>query len=171
MGLQNSSINIAGFAKPVFFAALAILAVSTGALTYQFSRYDIQTLHGERYRWQALEGKWVIVNYFAQWCAPCLRELPELNSLNQSLPEDVVLLGINFDPMTETQARAMAEKHNISFDVIIADNQTSMPMTTPQYLPATYIINPKGQVAIKLAGEQTEAGLLETLNKLKLQTL
>ena len=45
---------------------------------------------------EELRGQWVVINYWAQWCKPCIEEIPELNALDQKY-EQVTVLGVNYD--------------------------------------------------------------------------
>ena len=47
----------------------------------------------------ALKGQWVVINYWARWCKPCVKEIPELNKLNQQ-HTDITVLGVNYDGAT-----------------------------------------------------------------------
>jgi len=48
------------------------------------------TFHSADYR-----GQWVVINYWAEWCKPCIKEIPELNGLDRR--EGYRVLGANFD--------------------------------------------------------------------------
>ena len=41
-------------------------------------------------------GRWLVINYWAEWCTPCIKEIPELNQLAQQYPE-LAVVGVNFD--------------------------------------------------------------------------
>ncbi|MCW8092421.1 TlpA family protein disulfide reductase [Alteromonas sp. ASW11-130] len=131
---------------------------------------DFKTVQGAKYRWQQLEGNWVVLNYFAKWCAPCLRELPELNRFAESAGKDVKLFGVNYDLMPHSEIEDMIDEFEIQFEVIPNDANNKLPTQTPSYLPATFIVSPKGKVVATLLGEQTEAGLKQKIKTLKSQT-
>jgi len=44
-----------------------------------------------------LKGRWVLINYWAEWCKPCLEEIPELNTFAEAHSEQVSVLGVNYD--------------------------------------------------------------------------
>src|SRR5690606_11211450 len=52
--------------------------------------------HGAVVTPQSLQGQWLVINYWAEWCAPCRKEIPELNALPEHI-DGVRVLGVNFD--------------------------------------------------------------------------
>ncbi|MEC8904684.1 MAG: TlpA disulfide reductase family protein [Pseudomonadota bacterium] len=157
----------AGKIKPILFLVLLALVAFAGAYTYQRLQHDFETLDGTAYLWQDLEGKWVVVNYFAPWCAPCLREMPELVTFNHSLPDDTRLFAINYDLKTKPELKAMAKKFDIELPVIVSSPDTKLPMQKPPYLPATFILGPDGKIKDTIMGEITAAHLRQRLAELK----
>ena len=154
--------------KIVGFIVVTLLALGAGIFTYQSQQVDFETVNGEGYRWGELKGQWTIINYFAPWCAPCLREMPELNAFSQNLPEDTLLFAINYDRQTTSQITEVANKYTIEVPIIFASESTVLPMEKPPYLPATFIIGPKGKVVDTIMGEVSEQDLKERIRKLKL---
>jgi peroxiredoxin len=151
--------------KIALYLVVSISALIIG-ISYQLSnRYDFSTLDGSTYQFKELEGKWVVINYFAEWCAPCLREIPELNEFKLSSDEaqNAVLFGVSYDAMQDHELSLLAEKYNIKFP-LINNVETALPFETPQYLPATYLIRPDGTLAGQLLGEQSMQSLNEALS-------
>lgn len=146
---------------------LVLLSVAAGGFVYKVTRNDFQTLNGQGYRWNSLEGQWIIVNYFAPWCAPCLREMPELHHFENNAPSNTKIFAVNFDVMSKEDLREMAEEHNIQLDVIYVDESTVLPMEKPPYLPATYIIAPDGKVVDAIMGEVSSDLLNDRLQLLQ----
>jgi thiol-disulfide isomerase/thioredoxin len=145
--------------------AIALFALTTGLLVNTTMKKDFVTLDGEAHQWQDFEGSWVIVNYFARWCAPCLREIPELNRFyfeNKSVP----IFAISFDPLSQEQLSELRDTYDIAFPILYSIE--SLPWTkAPNTLPHTIIIDPKGRVVKQLKGEQSAESLSQILVELQ----
>ncbi|WP_034474164.1 TlpA family protein disulfide reductase [Aestuariibacter salexigens] len=151
--------------KTFVFAFLAALA---GASAYHFinnkDNVDFETLDGSAYQWQQLQGQWVVVNYFAEWCAPCLKEVPELNEFNEysKTNDNVSLFAVSFDQVSDSELRRIKTQYEMEFP-LIKTGAVNMPMQRPDSLPATYLIRPDGTVARHLLGEQSAQKLIQAL--------
>lgn len=153
--------------KIASMSLLMLLSAGAGVWLYQANQSDFVTTDGTQYRWASLEGSWVIINYFAPWCVPCLREMPELHHFNQNLPDNTHLFAINYDKLSDSDLAAMLATHNITLKVIRADEDTQLPMQKPGYLPATFIIGPDGEVKDTIMGEVSAAMLKSRLQVLQ----
>lgn len=125
---------------------------------------DVVTDADNEFRWGNLGEKTVVVNYFAEWCAPCLRELPELNEFNQKKAKDVELIGVSFDPMSNAELAELKQRHGIEFQLALMEPAPKFPFQRPQMLPATYVIKPDGSVKGPLMGEQDLESLENAVN-------
>lgn len=106
-------------------------------------------------------GRWLVINYWAEWCGPCREEIPELNRLASHQPEHIAVVGINFDGITGAELDRAVEAMNIEFSSAGQDLAASYTYPPPRVLPTTIIIDPRGNVTHQLQGPQTYAGLLE----------
>lgn len=111
---------------------------------------------------QDLRGQWVVINYWAKWCKPCLEEIPELNALAEKHPK-IVVLGVNYDGATGDELATQAAQFNIKFRLLEEDPAAQLGISRPVVLPTTLLLNPEGQVSKTLVGPQTEQSLLEAL--------
>lgn len=141
---------------------LGIMALGAGMLAFNTQRPDFTTVDGSNYQWQKLQGKWVVVNYFAQWCAPCLREIPQLNQFYAQNNPQIKMFAISFDPASDQQLADMQQKYDIQFPLIAKVNGP-LPMLRPNSLPATFLIAPDGTVAKKLLGEQSAESINQAI--------
>jgi thiol-disulfide isomerase/thioredoxin len=151
--------------KILLYLVIGLTSLSLGVAYQLNTRYDFSTLDGSTYQFKELQGKWVVINYFAEWCAPCLREIPELNEFKKltDSKQNAVLFGISYDAMQDHELTLLAEKYNIAFS-LINNIETNLPFETPQYLPATYLIRPDGTLAGQLLGEQNSKSLSEAIS-------
>lgn len=122
---------------------------------------DFTTNQGNEQAWSDYSGEYVVVNFFAEWCAPCLKELPELNEFHQLHGEEVSLIGVSYDQLNEEKLQALVDKYDIQFPLMLSEPMPNLPFERPKMLPATYIIKPSGEVSEPLLGEQS----LESLRR------
>lgn len=120
--------------------------------------------HGKRIEQQSLTSRWLVVNYWAEWCGPCREEIPELNALSIERP-DVAVVGINFDGLTESELRDVSELMDIRFPVLQHDFASALGLTKPSVIPTTYIIAPDGGETITLQGPQSAEALLKVIEQ------
>ena len=152
--------------KKSIIALLCLLAVVLGIVVNLNQRVDFKTLDGEEYRWETLQGNWLVVNYFAEWCVPCLREIPELNQFYTENKQHLAMFAVSFDALSTAQLAELKTKYNIQFPVIAQFNADT-PMSRPKSLPATFIIGPDGRVVKQLLGEQSAESLSLAIEHLK----
>lgn len=138
--------------------ALMLLA---GALLAGCSQTDLQGAQGEAISWDEYRGQWVLVNYWAEWCKPCLEEIPELNHLDKA--PDITVLGVNFDGVTGDELVQLGQTMGIEFTMLGADPGSEFGWVTPAALPATFVVDPQGQLLEVRFGPQTEEELRELI--------
>ena len=98
-------------------------------------------------------GHWAVVNHWAEWCKPCIKEIPELNALERKYPQ-VAVLGVNFDAARGEELQSQIDSLGIEFPVILEEPSAALGTQLPQVLPTTLILNPDGQLVATLVGPQ-----------------
>lgn len=137
------------------FRALAVALVLTalgGCQPQTFERAD-----GSALSWDALRGQWVLVNYWARWCKPCLQEIPELNALDAA--SDITVLGVNYDGVNGVELVQQGQELGIEFALLAEDPGPALGWSAPVGLPATFVVTPDGSLLQARFGPQTEAGI------------
>ena len=132
------------------------------ALLAGCAKPDFSDTSGQGYRLSSFEGSWLVINYWATWCAPCIKEIPELIALDEN-HEDIRVFGVNFDAPPPAEMAAQIEKMKITFPVLAEDPYLRLGVEKPTVLPTTVIVGPDGQVASVLVGPQTEESLLAAI--------
>lgn len=102
-------------------------------------------------------GKPLLVNYFAPWCAPCLREIPLLEALAREGQTAVVM--VNYDPATPAELAKLAGQYRIKVPLLIARQEASLPFPRPAGLPTSYLLDGEGKLQQTLVGELTPSRL------------
>jgi thiol-disulfide isomerase/thioredoxin len=103
---------------------------------------------------QSLRGQWVVINYWAQWCKPCIEEIPELNALDQSY-SNVAVLGVNYDGAAGDELQRQIGTLGVAFPTLREDPAALLGQPRPTVLPTTLILNPDGEIVATLVGPQT----------------
>jgi thiol-disulfide isomerase/thioredoxin len=140
-------------------AMLAVFLMSCGK---QAPPVTLELLDGNVLHQKDWQGKWVFINYWAEWCKPCAEEVPELNRFAASKP-DVLVLGVNFDKPKVADLLRQTNGFRIEYPVVTNDIQPAFPHAVPQGLPATIVINPEGKIVDTLQGPQTQATLAQAM--------
>jgi len=141
---------------------LFVITTLAMLLTACVKPVDFNDTRGNGYRFEDMQGRWVVINYWAEWCAPCVKEIPELAALSDN-HADIKVFGVNYDqPDPETMARQI-EKLKVTFPVIDHDPYQHFGIEKPEVLPTTLIITPAGELRDVLVGPQTESSLLEII--------
>src|SRR5690606_23947141 len=109
------------------------------------------------------EGRPVFVNYWAEWCAPCREEIPELNEFAAANRGRMVLYGVNFDAASGDELRRQELALGIEFPTLEVDPGISLGLPLPMVLPVTRVLDGDGKLITQLAGVQTLATLEEAL--------
>ncbi|HAH80996.1 MAG TPA: hypothetical protein DCL88_07180 [Gammaproteobacteria bacterium] len=127
------------------------------------SEPSFRVADGSSIRFSDLHGEWVVLNYWAEWCAPCREEIPELNELRQQGSQrgvEIRVLGVNYDGLEGADLNAVMQRMEIEFPVLVDDPRENFRIGRAEVLPMTVVIDPKGTVQAVLAGPQTAESLL-----------
>ena len=125
---------------------------------------QIEFSDGTRTQMSHWDDRWLIINYWAEWCAPCRHEIPELNQLhNERVGSGLVVLGVNYDGLRQPKLGDVMQRMQIEFPVLKQDPQLRYGYQRAEHLPMTVLINPAREVHEVLVGPQTATSIMAAL--------
>ena len=164
--------------KPLQNNLTKIFSVLILALTFSFTQstyaaafddnVEFVDLDGKKVMLHDFKGKWVVVNLWATWCPPCLKEIPDLVMFHDKYSKNkAVVLGVNYEDIEPFKVRNFAESQMVNFPIVRFPGKTN-GKTTPfgplRGLPTTYVVNPKGETVAARTGMITGEQLEEFIN-------
>ena len=129
--------------------ALAVLILCMSGLRADYESqepvdFSLQQLHGEMLSLNDFRQKWVVLNYWATWCAPCRKEIPDLSALGEAR-NDLVVLGLAYEDTDIETFDEFLEEFKPSYPILLVDVYAPPePFGAPKALPTTIILNPEG---------------------------
>lgn len=104
-------------------------------------------------------GKRIFINYWAEWCKPCITEIPELNEFALQHKDKVIVLGFNFDRKQGAELLAAMQKTGMAFPATMTDPASVFSIPDIGGLPTTLVLDEQGRLITALMGPQTAATL------------
>ncbi|MGS0997782.1 TlpA family protein disulfide reductase [Rhodanobacter sp. UC4451_H18] len=136
--------------------ALAFVAPLHAAMPAQ-PTLKVTTLDGKSFDLAAQRGHWVIVNYWATWCVPCIKEMPDISHF-VAAHQNVRAIGLAYEDSEPADIKAFLAKHPVVYPIAqVTVDKPLKDFDAPRGLPMTYLIDPEGRVAQQKLGPVTEA--------------
>lgn len=136
--------------------ALILLCLIAGtSLASDNLQFEIEDHKGNRLSEQDFSGQWLLVNYWASWCKPCIAEMPELDALARENPL-VSVIGLSMDE-TMGDLEIYLARHPVQYPVALFDPANKPPGNLPmaRVLPTSYLYSPSGHLVEKWPGKIT----------------
>jgi thiol-disulfide isomerase/thioredoxin len=112
----------------------------------------VSTLDGATFDLAEQRGNWVIVNFWATWCSPCIKEMPDISEYVKA-HANVRAIGLAYEDTERAELEAFARAHPVSYPLAQVDVFDPPPgFAAPRGLPTTWLIAPDGRVAQKFTG-------------------
>jgi thiol-disulfide isomerase/thioredoxin len=148
------------------FIAAAFLFCGFALAAPNLPELSVKTIDGKTFELAKQRGKWVVVNYWATWCGPCRKEMPDLSKLATERAKDVAVIGLAFEETELADVQKFLKEHPVSYPIAQVDTtEPPKDFDSPRGLPMTYLIAPDGAVAEKFLGPVTSEMLAQAIAK------
>ncbi len=114
-------------------------------------------------------GRVTFVNFWATWCGPCKKELPDLVALSQELaPRNVRFIGVSTDrgPNIIEDVRTFVGEHGITYPVVVSNDDLDDAFGDPRMIPTSFIVDSDGKIAKTLVGLYSKEALSQAITAL-----
>jgi thiol-disulfide isomerase/thioredoxin len=141
------------------FCLLMTLSPGTQAQSFVFTDST-----GKKLTLSDYKGKWVLINFWATWCPPCLKEIPDLVSLYESR-KDVMVIGVAMDYQNPKTVLKFVDSLSISYPIVFGDKKIAAQIGPVSMLPTTYVFDPAGRPAAYKVGLISRESLEEFMRE------
>lgn len=146
-------------------ASCLLLFTSTTASANGFALKDST---GHVHNLADYRGKWVLVNFWATWCAPCLDEIPDLADLyNAHKNKDLMVIGVAMEYPSPQIVLDFLKENPIPYPVVMGDYKMAKQIGTVEALPTSFLFDPKGKLASYQPGPVTRKSVEEYMRSKK----
>ncbi len=149
--------------------ACALFSVSACSV----SAFDLKDTDGKTHKLADLKGKWIVVNFWATWCAPCVKEIPDIAEFAKeqaALGDHTRVIGIAVDwdetgkrDVDAAKLKRVAKKIGHSYPLVLADDATEKTFGRIKGMPTTLVYNADGKLVYNKTGVVTKELLVRIL--------
>ena len=130
--------------------------------------FELNNLAGQTLKLSDFRGKFVVLNFWATWCVPCIKEMPELQKVHRLSGENNIrIIGVNLSESKKRVAK-FAHDHQLSFPILLDGFGNTSEKYKVKSLPVTYFISPDGIIREEIFGGNLTKEMIETkINQIK----
>jgi thiol-disulfide isomerase/thioredoxin len=114
--------------------------------------FDLTSTDGKNVKLSDFRGKVVIVDFWATWCPPCRKGIPDLIELQNEFKDKLVVIGVSLDQDTKPDVVPFIKKYGINYPVVYGTNQVIMDYGSINAIPTSFVINKEGKIVDKHIG-------------------
>jgi thiol-disulfide isomerase/thioredoxin len=162
-----SRLKVVLFPRRLWVVLVTLLWSFAALASESEDDFTLPDMDGRAHSLSDYRGKWVLVNYWATWCPPCLEELPELEVFHSGAEGKAVVLGVNMEAIGKPQLRAFVERQFLSFPILVAGERPSRDQLIGpvEGMPTSYLVTPEGEVVARQVGQITAEAITSFIER------
>ena len=126
--------------------------------------WNLKDKDGAHYTLSGLQGKWVLVNFWAPWCPLCIQEIPEFNALQQQ-HKDLQIIGVAVMYDSRKEVLGKVSKHSISFPTVFGNEDIAGDFGGLDGMPTSFLYSPSGKMVGRHQGPLTQNDIEQVIQQ------
>jgi thiol-disulfide isomerase/thioredoxin len=145
-----SRIKHVGALLAAFLLAIALVQTSCAG------DWNLKDKDGIHYRLSDLKGKWVLVNFWAPWCPPCLQEMPEFSAMVKK-HKNLLVIGVAVMYRKKQEVLDVVKTKSISYPIVLGNEDITSKFGEIEGLPTSFLYTPSGELVGRHYGPLSQA--------------
>jgi thiol-disulfide isomerase/thioredoxin len=146
----------------------ALLLLLTLPLLAQAVDMPLTAVDGSKTNLDRYQGKWLVVNYWATWCPPCIVEMPELQSFHdENVDNNAMVVGINAENISQQRLQTFLDDYFITYPNFVSGPTQQSELGLIPGLPTTFLVTPEGEIVARQVGPVTRDMIEQFIQKWK----
>ena len=127
--------------------------------------YQLLDLDGKLHKASDHRGKWLVINFWATWCAPCLKEMPELQRFSEQHRDTAQVWGVSFEDTDRDSIVEYVERLGITFPILGYGQDPLTGYGEVRVLPTTFLVDPEGLFQHRFEGPITAQDIVREIER------
>ena len=143
-----------------------LLLLLTLPLHAQAVDMPLTAVNGSKINLDRYQGKWLVVNYWATWCPPCIVEMPELQSFHdENVDNNAMVVGINAEHISQQRLQTFLDDYFITYPNFVSGPTQQSELGLIPGLPTTFLVTPEGKIVARQVGPVTREMIEQFIQK------
>jgi thiol-disulfide isomerase/thioredoxin len=151
--------------KMKFYPSRWLAGILFGLMAISAQAFSLTDTQGKTHKLADYKGKWVLVNFWATWCPPCLEEIPDLVALYENKKNNLIVIGVALDYRNPKQVADFAQSMQVSYPIVLGTPKLASQVGPVDGLPTSYLYNPAGKLVAHQVGGVTKEGVEEYIQR------
>ena len=148
-----------------FYPTRWLAAMLFGLIALSAQAFTLTDTNGKTHRLADYKGKWVLVNFWATWCPPCLEEIPDLIALHENQKNNLIVIGVALDYRDAKQVTDFAQSMQVSYPIVLGNPKLTSQIGPVDGLPTSYLYNPAGKLVAHQVGAVTKEAVEDYIQR------